>query len=268
MVARLIYLTLLSLAPFVARAQSLPDLLMAQDFAAQVKSVDEFIQRFNGTESHPAVPDSVDARMYNLVALFDRDMPRANEPDSVFERNIMDFIGYVVQNDVKIRLTDADMYAEVETEATVLDKDLELTLILQSQTYGDEQTRWAIVGAKGLVEAGLIDTITFYGISPVEHEIYFMGVGDIFGKTNNSRLMGYRGKSTRVDELSVLLAWGMTDNVLISQTKRLTLHCLEVPGYVFTIETQNRKGNNAGWLISNFMRLKNKEKYIDKLLGK
>ena len=247
MVARLIYLTLLSLAPFVARAQSLPDLLMAQDFAAQVKSVDEFIQRFNGTESHPAVPDSVDARMYNLVALFDRNMPRANEPDSVFERNIMDFIGYVVQNDVKIRLTDADMYAEVETEATV---------------------RWAIVGAKGLVKAGLIDTTTFYGISPVEHEIHFMGIGDIFEKGNNSRLMGYRGKDTRVDELSVLLAWGTTDNVRISQVERLTLHCLEVPGYVFTIEVRNRKGNNSGWLISSFRRLENKEKYIDKLLGK
>ena len=249
-------------------AQALPDVATGKYFASQVKSVDEFIQRFNGQELHPDVTDTAQQWMYNLVALFDYQMPHKDMPDSLFKQAVLKFANCVKDNGVKLQLTDADMYAEVQADAQVLGREVELSLVLQSQTFGNGLTRWAIVGVKGLKKAGVVDTTNYYGISPVEHEIRFMGLGDIFEKGNNARSMGYRGKEVQIDELSVLLALGMVGEVRILEVNKLTMHCLEVPGYVFTINEQNRGGSNSGWLISNFWELGNKKKYINELLGK
>ena len=250
--------------PLVMTAQSLPDMMLEKNFLTQVKSIDEFIQRFNGNESDAT--DSI-GRIRDLIALFDYRMPKENVADSVFKQNVLDFVNCIEKHNTKIQLTDADMYAEVKSKATVLGKDIDLTLILQSQNYGNDRTRWAIIGAKGLADANIIDTVRFYGISPVEHEICFMGLGDIFETSNNSNLIGYRGKNTPVDELSVLLTLGMTDNVRISIVEKLTMHCLEIPEYVFTIDERSQS-NNEGWRISGFTKLEDKKKYINKLLGK
>lgn len=264
MISRFKFLLLMLIIPVVMNAQSVPDLMLGKIFSTQVKSIDEFIQRFNGDESSEDVTDSVQGRLHNLIALFDYHTLRESMPDTVVKQKVLNFIDCVEQSNAKIRLTDADMYAEVKTQAIVLGKNVDLSLILQSQNYGNNQTRWAIIGTKGLADANIIDTVRFYGINPVEHEIHFMGLEDIFEKDNNSHLIGYRGKDTSVDELSVLFALGMTDNVRISEIEKLTMHCLEVPGYVFTIDEHN----NLGWCISGFMKLENKEKYINKLFGK
>ena len=119
--------------PLVMTAQSLPDMMLEKNFLTQVKSIDEFIQRFNGNESDAT--DSI-GRIRDLIALFDYRMPKENVADSVFKQNILDFVNCIEKHNIKIQLTDADMYAEVKSKATVLGKDIDLTLILQSQNYG------------------------------------------------------------------------------------------------------------------------------------
>ena len=77
--------------PLVMAAQSLPDLMLEKNYLTQVKSIDEFIQRFNGNESFFDATDSI-GRIRNLIALFDYQMPKEDVTDSVFKQNILDFV--------------------------------------------------------------------------------------------------------------------------------------------------------------------------------
>lgn len=248
-------------------AQSFPDMTLDKDFAAQVKSIEEFIQRFNGVESHPELKGG--DRIVNILALFDNKMNREGLPDSAFKKKVMDFVQQVNASGSKIKLTDDAFYAEAEITANISGKSLSLSIILQSQTYNKDRIRWAIVGVRGLAKAGIIDTEHFYGISPVDHETHFMSIGDIF--THNApEIIGYRGKDTKIDELSVLLTMTKLGKVRIVCVNQLTMHCLEIPNYVFTINEEGRSGGNSGWLISNVTKInENKKKeYLTKLIGK
>lgn len=247
-------------------AQSVPDTTLDKDFAAQVKSIDEFIQRFNGEETHPEIGDG--NRMLNLIALFDYKMDHEGLPDSVFKKKITDFVKHIEEKGARIRLTDDDFLAEADITATIAGKPASIALILQSQSYNEDRVRWAIIGVRGLTEAGVIDAGHFYGISPVEHETHFMSIGDIF-EYNAPEIWGYRGKDTKIDELSAFLAMARTGNVRIKHVNRLTMHCLEVPDYIFTVNEEGRNGRNSGWLISSFMKTdeNGKKNYKSKLSG-
>lgn len=248
-------------------AQSFPDLIFENDFAAQVKSIDEFIQRFNGKESHPDLKG--ENRTLNLIALFDYKMSHEGLSDTAFKKKIMDFVQQVNANCSKIKLTDDDFYAEANITAKILGKSVSLSLILQSQSYNKDRVRWAIIGVRGLVKSGIIDTKQFYGISPVEHETHFMSIGDIFAH-NSPEIFGYRGKDTKIDELSVFLTMAKLDKVRIVSVNELTMHCLEIPNYVFTVKEKGRSGQNSGWLISNVTKINENKKneYLTKLIGK
>lgn len=251
----------------IATAQSLVGLDMDENFKAQVKSIDEFIQRFNGEETHPDIGESADSKTRNLVALFDYEMSHNGMAAAEFTQFVSEFVQTVEKNEAKICLTDSDMYAEADISATVLGKKASLKLILQSQIYNNGRVRWAIVGVRGLFAANVVDTTKYYGISPVEHEIHFMGIGDIF-KYNCPEMLGYRGKHTALDELSVLLGLAMAGQVSVSAVNNLTIRCAEIPGYAFAVNEQGRDGRNSGWLISSLEKITDKTEYINKLLGK
>lgn len=246
-------------------AQSFPNMILDKDFAAQVKSIDEFIQRFNGEESHPEFKDG--NRTMNLISLFDYKMNHEGLPDSAFKKKVMDFVKHIEESGVKIKLTDDEFFAEADITANILGKSTSITLIFQSQTYNKDRTRWAIVGVHGLTKAGVIDAEHFYGISPVEHETHFMSIGDIFAH-NAPEIWGYRGKDTKIDELSVFLTIAKMSKVHINSVNKLTMHCLEIPNYIFTINEEGRGGRNSGWLISSFKKTNENEKkeYKSKIL--
>ena len=180
-------------------------------------------------------------------------------PDSAFKKKVMNFVKHVEESGAKIKLTDDEFFAEADIAANILGKSTSIALILQSQTYNKDRVRWAIVGVRGLTEAGIIDAEHFYGISPVEHETHFMSIGDIFAH-NAPEIWGYRGKDTKIDELSVFLTIAKMGKVRINSVNRLTMHCLEIPDYVFTINEQGRNGRNSGWLISSVTKMSEKEK--------
>lgn len=248
-------------------AQSLLDLTFNSDFAAQVKSIDEFICRFNGTEVNPEIKNDSNQRRNNIITLFDFQMSHSELPDNEFKQLVIDFVNQAIESDVKLRITDAPIWAEAQSSIKVDGKKTTITLILKSETYKRNLVRWAIAGVNGLVEAGVIDTANYYMISPVEHEMHFMALDGIF-HNNRTEIMGYRSKDVEIDELSVFFTLVVAGKIDFCMVDKLTIHCLEVPGYVFTINEQGRRGNNSGWLISSLMQIddNDKKQYIKKLL--
>lgn len=253
-----------------ASAQSLLDLSLNADFAAQVKSIDEFICRFNGIELNPEIKnDSGIRRRNNIIALFDFQMSHTKLSDNEFKQLITGFVNRAIESGIRLQITNSKMWAEAKSSIKVDGKKKVVTLVLKSETYKKNFVRWAIVGVKGLVEADIIDTTNYYAISPVEHEIHFMTLDNIF-RNNRAKIMGYRGKDATIDELSVFLTLAMTGKIDFCMVDKLTIHCLEVPGYAFTINELGRRGNNSGWLISKLIPLEDydKKQYIKKLLNR
>lgn len=251
-----------------AFSQNLLDITFNEDFSAQVKSIDEFICRFNGTESKPGIVKGSQWKRDNLLSLFNFQMSHGGLPDADFRLLLTEFVSSAIQNETKLKITDAEMWAEVCTSATINGKKARIHLVLQSETYKDSLVRWAIVSVSGLAKAGIIDTTHFYAISPVEHEVHFMSIDGIF-QYSRPEIMGYRGKKVSIDELSVFFTLSMLGKVKINMVDNVTIHCLEVPGFAFTINEYGRKGYNSGWLISSVKKInKNeKKKYITKLIG-
>ncbi len=250
-----------------SHAQKITDVVFNSDFAAQVKSIDEFICRFNGVETKPGIAKNAQWKRNNLLSLFDFQMSHGNLSDYEFRQLLTAFVNSSIENNTKLKITDAKIWAEINTSATINGKKSNINLLMQSETYNDSLVRWAIVDVKGLVKAGIIDTIHYYAISPVEHELHFMSIDDVF-QNCRSEIMGYRGKHILIDELSVFFTFALLGKVKIDMINKVTIHCLEVPGFVFTINEYGRKGDNSGWLISSLKPLKesNKKQYIKQIL--
>lgn len=66
------------------RSQILQDVTLAHDFNARVKSINEFIRRFNGEERHPDLIGDT-TRTRNLLTLFDYQMEHAGMNEMQFK---------------------------------------------------------------------------------------------------------------------------------------------------------------------------------------
>lgn len=254
---------------YTANAQAvLPDVTMENDFKAQVKSLEEFQARFNGDEQKPGTDMGVDSltRVNNLISLFDFKMSKGGLSQADFKQKLYSFVDSVIVTDTKFDMLSPQLFSECKCRFIYKGKTVNVTLVLQKEVLGKDKYRWAITGVKGLSEAGVIATNKVYSISPVEHEIYFIGLQDLFNE-NPSHAFGYKSKNTRVDQLSVLLALVQEKAIKFDIVEEQVYHYLGVPGFVFTIKEKSRKGGNSGWLIDTFTRATDKDKlnYITRI---
>lgn len=231
------------------------DSYMTRDFIAQIKSVDEFVQRFNGKELHPDIEtDSTDNNESNLWSLFDYDILRSDGAEKTDFEMIKGFISTVLSDGIQMRLNSEKVVAVAELSATVLGFSVDLSMSLQQQMIDTQHIRWAIVGVEGLFSSGIFNLDEHNVISPIQHEINFMALEDIFS-LNSQDIFGYRGNQNKLDELSVFLTLARVGMVKIKDIAKVVIHCNEVPGYSFRIEECVRRGNNSGWLITGLEKL-------------
>lgn len=249
-------------------AQSIPDMTLSSDFRAEVKSLEEFASRFNGEESKPGLKNDENSRRDNIVSLFNFQMDKGNDSRAEFTSKINEFVDSVLVNNVVFKISDAGLWAECSCLMKFKDKEKKLTLILQSEEYKEGKYRWAIVGVRGIGKLGLYNTERYYAISPVEHEIHFMGLNNYLN-ANPNHAFGYRGLDCKIDNLSVFFTLIRTGNLSFEIVEKQTFHYYDIPGYVITIDEYSRKGTNSGWLISSFDRVSHEDKInrLNKLIG-
>ena len=263
MIRQFFFIAIVLLGYVGAWAQSSLD----AEFLASVKSVNEFMARFNGDERKPSVVNEGDSRRNNILALFDFKIDFAGTSEDEYMAMVEDFIHQVDNWHGRLRLVDADAWAELPCQFAFNKKNLTLTLVMHMESMSEEEKRWTIAGVRGLREAGL------YGeghsvISPVEHETHFMGLNDLFN-LNKSLLPSLRPQSREIDELSMFLGLAMCGALQFRSTGELKVHFIDVPGYIFTIEEIGRQGNNSGWLITHLAKadVEQKEQFTLHLFG-
>jgi len=248
---------------FPLPAQHLTDPFLSKDFEAHVKSIDEFMARFNGTEVYPGLDQQSENFMQsNLASLFDQKMSPAQKQLALL------FIKTVTNHQTQLAYSDTDWYAVARCDIKYKGRCKKVTLVLHPEKMRGERYRWVFCGADS-VSGNLIDTDYKSTISPVDHEIHFMELQSIF-KNNSQNIFGYREVGYQIDQLTAFLALAQAGSIEFEQVSDLRFVFLEVPGYVFTVEERGRKGSNAGWLITSVQPKRDDEKvkYVKKLLGK
>lgn len=250
------------------QAQNILDMTLSSDFRAEVKSLEDFMSRFNGKESKPGIKDDENSRRNNLINLFNYQMDKGKTNREIFTNRVNELVDSILINNIEFKLSNAGLLVECVCRMKYQSKEKNLTLIFQNEEYKEDRYRWAIVGVRGLKELGLFDFERYYAISPVEHEVHFMGL-DNYLNVNPTHAFGYRGLGCKIDPLSVFLTLVRTNKVSFELVERQTFYYFDIPGYIITIDEYSRRGTNSGWLISSFDKVSHAEKInrLNKLIG-
>lgn len=239
------------------------DLSWQREFTEHVKSIDEFMKRFNGEEAYPGLNKSDGSFLkLNLFSLLDHQM----KPN--LKLQAQSFVKDIMESGVKLSYADTLWYAEAKCDITYKGKEKRITLFLRPERIKDERFRWVFCGADG-INGNLIDVDGKSAISPVEHEIHFMELQSIF-KNDKQHVFGYRQNGYKIDQLSVFLTLMYAGQINFSSVSETKFHFFNVPDYRFVVEEIGRRGSNAGWLITTFEKLpqEQKQSFINNLIKK
>jgi hypothetical protein len=235
-------------------------------FYAQTKQVNQFFLRFNGEEDvqgkryYPGNPlyRDLKARKKYLNILFDNSSP-------------------VISSDAKFVFIDdalnkknpafLDFYAKgwfAEVTASFLYKKEKVNIILFlkiekqangykwviSNVYFDRFNSWF---------THLNDTVNLkYFIHPMSHELDFMNLHKAFREPEN--LDYYFEKEYKPDMTALFVMEMKNGNLSFSAVNSVKFHVFQVPNWYFELSWFNRNNANSGWLISNVLRVNDKEK--------
>lgn len=232
---------------------------MEVNFAARVKSIEEFQQRFNGEESKPGIENGDKARESNIISLFDFEIGHSGMNKDQFKSFILDFANNVIVNNIHFDRYSAGLYSECLCVFKYKGKQKKITLVLQRELNDKKFYRWAIVAVKGLVNENIVDSNKFYTISPVENEVNFIGLEALLND-NPNHAFGYRSKKTGLNELSIFLTLISCEQIKFEYVQNQTIHYLDIPGYIITLKEKVADNTNSGWLINKIEKKDDNQK--------
>lgn len=256
----LITIILYSLVSYSLYAQKIfNDDSLTKIFNAEVKSLDEFAARFNGEEFHPDITYDTLYRIRNLSALFDIEKVVRSKNKQTLTTNAIAFCDSILTNNVRFNVDNDGVYALAKCKVKFEGNIKTINLLMHQHKLDNGYVRWAIEAVSGLIKAGIVKTEKLYNISPIEHEIHFMGLDDVLNSSRN-KAFGYRNQKREIDQLSVFLAFIQAGLIEFDMVTDLQFLCLDVPGFIFTIKETTRDSYNSGWLISDLIPACTEEK--------
>lgn len=227
-------------------------------FKAQVKSLDEFIQRINGKETNlifDNLSDSLKIRNTRF-ALIDFELIKNIQPNDSLPSIYEEFVN-LIQNDstIDFKLYDPRNYIEIICQFSMDKKLLDLNLKLRLEEDDKHNWRWGIFDVDGLGRNGLIDTCDILPISPVDHEFRFIGMGGVFNN-QQKRIAATKSSEKRFDNLSFFYGLIYSGMLKYEKCADVAFICNQVPGFSFVVKDINRGKNPlSGWMIIDLTKL-------------
>lgn len=226
-------------------------------FAQSVKSCDEFMCRFNGTEAFPGL--NIEDTLGNLLMLFNSEMANS-VPQKKFMSLLHDFQDSIHSNSVQLSYESTKWFAEEVIEFSIGKNTITLGIVLQPAKTSKGLFGWSIVGITGMGKAfGHYPEDKRYSISPEQNEAEFMELESIF-HNETSEMSLFRSSSQGIDSLSYFFALIENGNLKFQKRISTTYHFLDVPSYVFDVAYFQRKSSNTGWLITDIKKMSEVEK--------
>lgn len=233
-----------------------------ENFAYEVKQLDEFFERFNdeGTLIKDYIFKNYDqlevSREELLKSLFDLKSEHLQKDDvNRFIKVIND-----PENPVTLSFYDEDWYAKLKCSVVYEEEEKELLLLLRIQQEKNGASKWVV----HQVYADFLNTPKeadpHASLNPVSHATDFMGLNRAFEDAEN--LKAYLTSSFQDDQLSKFAIELQNNRIAFQQVENISYHFFQVDGWIFTVENFKRPEKNSGWLISKLRQADAQEKEV------
>jgi len=231
---------------------------------ASTKQVNQFIRRFNGEEDlygkrlYPKNRKyrSVKLRKRYLKDLFD------NQNFSISSSLKNEFVEEVTvqQNPSYYDFYGKNWFAEVNAKFLYQGKEENVILYfrIEKETGG---YKWSMINAYwyGFDKLFYQKTSPEYKfIHPMSHELGFMNLRKAF--KHFKQMEYYTEKSFSPDYLTLFLYELKKGKFKFQSVSDVKFHVFQIKNWYFEMKNFNRKGDNSGWLISNLVKIPEKEK--------
>lgn len=240
-------------------------------FAAEVKQIDEFFERFND------VPNSFLRKEYELYHK-KFNLTRAQLVRSLFNyethswdsTQIDEFVGTVINVDKPLLLDFygkgwfAEVNCKFEYNATVI----EIPIILRIEADADKRSKWMIAAVKHNAIRQEVQVTAVEDsmkknkfINPASHANGFIELARVF--EDKAHLSDYfeRGFFKRTNSLGFYHAL-LKNQIRFIAVKDIRYHYLQVDQWIFIVENFQRDSLNSGWLINHLKSATESEKQL------
>lgn len=245
------------------------DLRLEDHFAFEVKTIDEFLERFNDD------PTTV-VKTYALEK-FNKKLSREELVKSLFnfseplwkKDDATEFVSKVCSAEKPVFL---DFYSEdwyALCECAVLHKGKPKKIVITLNVLSDKSSgsaKWVIRGAFApfldLPKRGEPGKF----LNPISHATDFIGLKKALD--DKQHMKDYIHEDFNENRLSMFLTELNSGTIQFVQIDKITYHFLNVPDWIFTVNHFKREGRNSGWLINKVSKKSNyeKEEYRKKVL--
>lgn len=257
---RLIILLVGFLLSLRISAQVLPMTIDETPLEFKVKQIDEFMHRFNFDTMYngvkPSDSVSLDERLMNMYTVFrlNNFKTSGGEPNKLMR----DFCNYVIDKNLKLQYEENNWMAEVVCNAKMQNKNVQVSLFLQTEKIRDVLYKWVLVDVSSVFMQGL-DSASKDSlfISPAEHGISFITLPRIINLSVADVNTIFK-KDWTLDRLSVFSYLISSKQLTLSDVDKVVYHW-SLGNYLFDVERfEGEESPNQGWLISNLSEKPNK----------
>ncbi len=232
---------------------------------AETKQMNQFFRRFNGEEDEQGNRYYPKDKMYRDPALREKylNILFDSQNKKLTTQLKSEFIKSVNSKE-KPGLLDfhgGDWFAEVKAKFRYKGKEEDAFLYLKLEKAPNGGSKWIFtrVHFQPYVKLFAVDTTTQRKfLHPLSHELDFMNLKKAF--RDKDEVQEYTSQEYYPDFLSIFLYDVKNSNMSFVTVSEVKFHFFQIDGWYFQITRHNRKGYNAGWLISDLMKVTPKDK--------
>ncbi|MEA5461058.1 hypothetical protein VB796_18495 [Arcicella sp. LKC2W] len=226
-------------------------------FALEVKTIDEFMERFNFAETtlirqYLGVinPTAKPNRQQLLKTLFEAKTQIADSLKRKFIHSVCDSL-----NAEYLNFFQPDWFAEARCLFNQGSQHKYITLILRVQRTQNGGCKWVIAGAEEFMTNGKSKNVTTNsdydgekGLNPYSHVLNFTELEDAFADTKN--INSYLDEAFITDRTKPILEAITTKKINFRYVQDIKYHFMQIDGWIFSVQQFKRMTRQAGWLIS------------------
>lgn len=250
-------------------AQGFTEVLDSDYLQLRVKTIEDFINRFNySQDAHGNFLEYHDSlrndRVKEILYLFSKKLLKENYKNCILDNMLNDtsknnviktFIDTVTKtkHNKYIDLVDTEWYAEIIYNASYFKKKEPVTLFM-SLKYDDEFAgiSWFVDSCRAsFLKIIPDDTLR---VSPVSHNMNFMHVSKLM-KYNYRNISSIASKKFRSDILSILFYEIYNKRLILNNIDNVKFHFKQISGFYFVVEELKSEEQHSGWLITKINKI-------------
>ena len=170
---------------------------------------------------------------------------------------------------VYLSFNDTNWYAEARAIFILNGKLVEIPLILNVKSHGDEWSKWMIAGVGDAVISNepmpsVSDKMKGSPVQYISSSAYAMNFVELHNVFTSGMQPGYFFDPAilNTNKVRLFVSYIKNGQLKFRYVKKISFHFYQVSGWILKVEQFNRKSINSGWLISAAQKVTIAEKEV------